>query len=248
MSDQSQGPGWWMTSDGKWYPPHLHPAVIAASQSSSATPIEEGAAESPPPTSSLPPMPPPPAGYPPGYGPPPGHGAMPPPAQNGSVRFDHVVGVVLAPWWKRLVAVMIDGAILGVAYFILVGIIGAIVRGSSNGTTTTTTTRAGGAIFIGFIFIVIIASIPSSIYFGALNGSRRGQTIGKLALGIAVRDARTGGKIGFWRGFARALMWVVFELVVYVPYILDNLAPLWDKRRQAWHDKAVGSIVVDLRP
>lgn len=22
MSDQSQGPGWWMASDGKWYPPH----------------------------------------------------------------------------------------------------------------------------------------------------------------------------------------------------------------------------------
>jgi hypothetical protein len=25
MSDQSQGPGWWMASDGKWYPPETHP-------------------------------------------------------------------------------------------------------------------------------------------------------------------------------------------------------------------------------
>lgn len=25
MSDVSQGPGWWIASDGKWYPPHLHP-------------------------------------------------------------------------------------------------------------------------------------------------------------------------------------------------------------------------------
>ncbi len=25
MSDVSQGPGWWMASDGKWYPPELHP-------------------------------------------------------------------------------------------------------------------------------------------------------------------------------------------------------------------------------
>jgi Domain of unknown function (DUF4190) len=23
MSDTSQGPGWWLASDGKWYPPHL---------------------------------------------------------------------------------------------------------------------------------------------------------------------------------------------------------------------------------
>lgn len=26
MSDQSQGPGWWQASDGKWYAPELHPA------------------------------------------------------------------------------------------------------------------------------------------------------------------------------------------------------------------------------
>jgi len=25
MSDTSQGAGWWQASDGKWYPPHLHP-------------------------------------------------------------------------------------------------------------------------------------------------------------------------------------------------------------------------------
>jgi uncharacterized protein DUF2510 len=25
MSDVSQGPGWWVASDGKWYPPELHP-------------------------------------------------------------------------------------------------------------------------------------------------------------------------------------------------------------------------------
>lgn len=24
MSDVSQGPGWWLASDGKWYPPHQH--------------------------------------------------------------------------------------------------------------------------------------------------------------------------------------------------------------------------------
>ncbi len=26
MSDQSQGPGWWHTSGGKWYPPEKHPS------------------------------------------------------------------------------------------------------------------------------------------------------------------------------------------------------------------------------
>ncbi len=27
MSDFSQGPNWWIASDGKWYPPHLHPTM-----------------------------------------------------------------------------------------------------------------------------------------------------------------------------------------------------------------------------
>ena len=26
MSDQSQGPGWWLASDGRWYPPEAVPA------------------------------------------------------------------------------------------------------------------------------------------------------------------------------------------------------------------------------
>ena len=30
MSDMSQGPGWWLASDGRWYPPELHPSVTQA--------------------------------------------------------------------------------------------------------------------------------------------------------------------------------------------------------------------------
>lgn len=29
MSDASQGPGWWLASDGKWYPPQVPPAAFA---------------------------------------------------------------------------------------------------------------------------------------------------------------------------------------------------------------------------
>jgi len=32
MSDVSKGPGWWLASDGRWYPPHLAPAPVAPSQ------------------------------------------------------------------------------------------------------------------------------------------------------------------------------------------------------------------------
>ncbi len=28
MSDMAQGAAWWFASDGKWYPPELHPSVV----------------------------------------------------------------------------------------------------------------------------------------------------------------------------------------------------------------------------
>lgn len=39
LSQVSQGPGWWIASDGKWYPPHLHPSVLNQITYSSGVPI-----------------------------------------------------------------------------------------------------------------------------------------------------------------------------------------------------------------
>jgi uncharacterized RDD family membrane protein YckC len=86
------------------------------------------------------------------------------------------------------------------------------------------------------------------LYYGIMNGSKRGQTLGKMAMGIAVRDARTGGPIGFWRGVGRFAISSLFDILLVVPYVIDNLSPLWANRRQTWHDKVVHSVVVDLRP
>ena len=230
MSDVSPGAGWWMASDGKWYPPALHPAAAV-----------------------------PPPGYPPGYGPPPGR--QPPPGydpgpvtagqgQDPAVRIDPVLGHPLAPWWKRLVAILVDGALLALAYIIIVVGIVAIADhlGSSTATNTNTTTGSTpGQVVAGLVGLWILGAIPTALYCGLMNGSRRG-TLGKMALGIAVRDSRTGQAIGFWRGLGRYLITMVFTLALFVPFVVDNLSPLWDGRRQAWHDKTSHSVVVDLKP
>jgi hypothetical protein len=41
MSDKPEGPGWWIASDGNWYPPELHPSVTEGSrmQSPVDTPV-----------------------------------------------------------------------------------------------------------------------------------------------------------------------------------------------------------------
>ena len=43
MSEQSQGPGWWQASDGKWYPPEQAPATQPPATEPIATPPAYGA-------------------------------------------------------------------------------------------------------------------------------------------------------------------------------------------------------------
>jgi uncharacterized RDD family membrane protein YckC len=166
---------------------------------------------------------------------------------NRPVQLDPVVGQPLAPWWKRLVAILIDLAIIGVCYYIVILAITIATHGGTHKTTSNKPVDVA-ALIVGLVVLIVLSALPAAIYYGIMNGSARGQTVGKMAMGIAVRDSRHLHKIGFWRAFGRYLIMVVFMIALYIPYILDVLAPLWDGRRQAWHDKVAHSVVIDLRP
>ena len=168
-------------------------------------------------------------------------------SQDPRVRIDPALHLALAPWWKRLLAFLIDSMVIGVALFVVFGVIGAVSR-NSNSSASTSQPATAGQLAVGFIAIFVLLLIPYLLYYGIMNGSKRGQTLGKMALNIVVRDARTGGPIGFWRGVGRYAITVVFYVLLFVPYLIDNLSPLWDTRRQAWHDKVVHSVVVERNP
>jgi uncharacterized RDD family membrane protein YckC len=168
-------------------------------------------------------------------------------SQDPRVRIDQVLHLALAPWWKRFLAFLIDGMLIGVAGFLVLAVIGATTRHSNTSTANNQTLTPGQAA-VGFIGLFFLLIIPFMLYYGIMNGSKRGQTLGKMALGIAVRDARTGGPIGFWRGIGRYAITIVFYVVLVIPYIVDSLSPLWDSRRQAWHDHVVHSVVVERNP
>jgi uncharacterized RDD family membrane protein YckC len=173
-----------------------------------------------------------PTGFPVAYG------------QNPTVCLDEVLHVALAPWWKRLLAILIDSMVVGVVVFVVFAVIGAATR-NPNASSTNNHVLTPGQALAGFVGLFVLLSIPYMLYFGIMNGSKRGQTLGKMALNIVVRDARTGGPIGFWRGIGRYAITALFYVLLLVPYLIDNLSPLWDARRQAWHDKVVHSVVVD---
>jgi hypothetical protein len=78
MSDQSQGPGWWQASDGRWYAPEQHPdfQADATAVSDAPTPETGPASDATAVFSSPPPVPP--ATPPVDPGPPPSAGGYPP--------------------------------------------------------------------------------------------------------------------------------------------------------------------------
>lgn len=72
--------------------------------------------------------------------------------------------------------------------------------------------------------------------------------MGKRALGIVVTDQNSGQAIGAGRALGRWLIYSVLWYVLFVPGLINALWPLWNERHQAWHDLAVGSLVVCNRP
>jgi uncharacterized RDD family membrane protein YckC len=65
-------------------------------------------------------------------------------------------------------------------------------------------------------------------------------TPGKLVLGLRIVDADTGGVPTVGRFVLRYLGY----LVSAIPLGLGYLWAIWDPRRQGWHDKMAGTLVV----
>jgi uncharacterized RDD family membrane protein YckC len=104
------------------------------------------------------------------------------------------------------------------------------------------TTRHNHISFLAIIITVILAIIYATV----LVGGRRGQTVGMMAVGVRCVTDAGGAQIGMGKAFGRALLEEVLRVTVII-WILDMLWPLWDKKRQTLHDKAVGSVVIRSR-
>ncbi|MDA8367879.1 MAG: RDD family protein [Actinomycetota bacterium] len=177
----------------------------------------------------------PPYGTPPG-GSPYGYGAVPGPVDS--------LGRPLADWWQRLVAIIIDALIIGIPL--------GIILGAALGTAGVATNHIAAKILIA----AVVGAVVEIAYFSALNGSSKGQTVGKMAMGIAVRDVSTGGEIGPQRAAMRILVLAPQIVLAWIPFLgtiaelyclVCGLSPLWDSRRQGFHDKAIGTVVIKVR-
>lgn len=157
-------------------------------------------------------------------------------------------GRPLSSWGRRFGAHLIDAIIISVPLFFIV------FRITGPAYTQTQMFCADGVgicnsykLHPGALFgAALISGLVSVLYFTLLIGSTRGQTVGMMAVKIAVRDQTSDTSIGHSRAFVRWLVLFALGLALYIPHVIDCLSPLWDQRRQAWHDHAASSVVVDL--
>ncbi len=198
MTDVTHPPGWWLASDGNWYPPHLHPGEPVASAPTAGPPshpptpalpqfaaFSPGPPFAPGPQAGLPPYLPPAYGYP--AGPPqapypqmpPGYGyPAVPPRTNGLA----VTSLVLA-----IVSLAGIGSIAG----IILGFVSRAQIRRAHGTQKGAGLGLAG-IIVGFVTLtLVLAAVAIPTFLGVRASSAR--VIHLAPTPITVGTARAGG-------------------------------------------------------
>ena len=154
----------------------------------------------------------------------------------------------LASFGQRLAAAILDGLVVAVpTTLVLVGLFGLLalatrillggLDGSGGGVSR-------GLLVGGFavVALVLVAAISMPLLYGiGFEGSSRGQTIGKWAVGIRVVDGGTACRLAPRRAAIRVL---VRSFASGGFFALGYLWMLWDDQGRTWHDLAADSRVV----
>lgn len=175
---------------------------------------------------------PPPEGAPPPQqspyaAPQPGQASAPPPygapAGYAQPGWDAPATGNYASWLQRVGGYLLD--ILVLVPFYIVALIGVGIGGG------------GGALLavIGYLGAVVFG-----FWNTIFRQGKTGKSLGKEWIGISLIRESDGQPIGAGMTFVRGLAHILDAL----PFYIGFLWPLWDKKRQTFADKIVGSVVV----
>lgn len=138
-------------------------------------------------------------------------------------------------FWRRAVAFLIDKIII---YLLLFGIMiaGVMILGLSVFSITPTILMT--PLFLSYYGVNLLLNM---LYFTYFYGTT-GQTPGKKLLGLKV-IMKTGEPVTPGIAFLRWVGYVVSGMVFYLGFLWIG----FDSRKQGWHDKIAGTVVVRVR-
>lgn len=164
---------------------------------------------------------------------------MPPPGYQTYQPYQ--TGAQYASFGARLGALIIDG--LMAIPFAIPGMIALFAGGKTirdctiNGLARRCETPSNAAIALAILLYAAGLIAYMIVYCRKVS---RGQSWGHKATGIRIVDQNTGQSISAWRVFGRHVARIASGAICYLGY----LWMLWDPRKQTWHDKIVGTVVV----
>jgi uncharacterized RDD family membrane protein YckC len=133
-------------------------------------------------------------------------------------------------FWRRLLAYIIDGIILGIVIGALETVITAIFHpGSSTNGSLPASATAGWSLF---------SFVITWLYFAVMESSSYQATIGKLILGMRVTDV-DGQRISFARATGRWFAKILSTLILWIGYLMIAFTP----RKRGLHDYIAGTLV-----
>ncbi|HSF98186.1 MAG TPA: RDD family protein [Ornithinibacter sp.] len=173
-------------------------------------------------------------------------------------------GAVLAEWWRRLLARILDSILTTViALFLSIPWLGPMFTAFTDFLTASLEAGETGSAMpdqSAYVSEMLAASLPItiiSLVVGILYETAflvwRGATPGKIALGTVVRRVGSAGKLTLADAIKRQLIGIgtavlglapVVGLLGSVVSVLDPAWLLWDPKRQTLHDKVADTVVV----
>lgn len=153
---------------------------------------------------------------------------------------------MFAGFWRRFIAYMIDGFIISAIFTILAIIAGgayfagAISGGGAHALIAQLENPERMTEFTGWIWLFSIAI--NIAYFTYFHGAT-GRTPGKKILSLQVVSTN-GTAISFGTAFLRSAGYLLSSAVFCLGYIWIG----FDKKKQGWHDKIAGTVVVIREP
>lgn len=180
-------------------------------------------------------------------------------------------GVPLSGWWRRVGAYVIDGLLVGVVTSVVTipkqmqmqQDMNDLMQRFEAQVSQPGGTADFGAFFRDYMDIFLpvltwsaIAGFLAWAIYSSLMLRFKGATLGKMVVGIAVRLRERPGQLPWSNIFLRVLVQhgvlltavvpLLYLVLFWFPY-LDSFWPLWDRKRQAIHDKAAKTNVVVVR-
>lgn len=144
-------------------------------------------------------------------------------------------------FWRRLYAFTVDKIILGfigmILFFVGATAFGLGVSPRDMSADPEALLELGGRVFLLYQTVTVLLDMAYFTYFHGTTG----QTPGKRLLGLRVVQ-ETGEPIGLGTAFLR---WVGY-IVSGIPMLMGFLWAGADRRKQGWHDKIAGTVVINL--